>query len=72
MSEYKLLKPLLGWAKGELFTYEPKWCEWTHKSTGATYNTRGSIGNGEIAMLLDYCAFNLSTILAPKSGKKVK
>lgn len=49
---YRLKKPLLDFAKGETFTFDPEWNEWTRKSTGECYNYRDTIGNGEVAMLL--------------------
>lgn len=51
---YKLIQALLGWSKGELFTYDPKWQIWRRKKTGEEYHHRSTIGEGEIALLLDY------------------
>lgn len=51
---YKLKQPMLGWAKGEHFRLDTEWGEWTRRKTGETFNTRGSIGEGEIALLLDW------------------
>lgn len=61
-TELKLKYPLLDFKKGEVLTFDPKWCVWTRKATGETYDLRGSIGEGEIVMLLCYCKETLSTV----------
>ena len=64
MSEYKLLVPMFDWAKGELFTYDGEWNEWTRKRTGEELNLRGSIAQGEKAMLLNFAKHKqMTTVL---------
>ena len=59
-SKYKLLEPMLGWARGELFLLDTEWGEWTRKRTGETFSTRGSIKEGETALLLNYLSKQIS------------
>ena len=58
--KYKLLEPMLGWNKGELFELDTEWGEWTRKRTGETFSTRGSIKDGETALLLNYLSIQNS------------
>lgn len=51
---YKLKQPLLGWSKGEIISYEPEWNEWQRKRTGESFDYRGSVSEGEVAMLLSF------------------
>lgn len=60
---YHLRQPLLDWEKGEIFTFDAKWGEWIRESTGETFDYRGSIGEGEKAMLLNYAKDNLPTVI---------
>lgn len=54
----KLKEPFLGFAKGEHFTYDEEWWEWTRQRSGQKFNLRGTVGEGEIAMLLSYLLDN--------------
>lgn len=68
---FVLKKPLLGWATGEKLIYDPEWNEWTRKKTGESYDLRGSIGQGEIVLLLNCAAHNKYTsILEPTPTTK--
>lgn len=51
---YKLLVPVLTFKKGEQFTYDTEWGEWTRRATGDVFGTRNSIGEGEVALLFDF------------------
>ena len=59
-SKYKLLEPMLGWTRGELFVLDTEWGEWTRKRTGETFSTRGSTKDGETALLLNYLSMQIS------------
>lgn len=60
----KLKQRLLDFDNGEELIYEAQWGEWTRKRTGETYDFRGSIAEGETAMLLSYLKDNdLTSIL---------
>lgn len=64
LESYAIKQPLFGWAKGEVITYNSEWSEWTRKKTGICYDTRGSIAEGEIVMMLNYLRMNhLTSIL---------
>lgn len=68
---FKLQQPLLGWSKGEEFILDERWREWTRKKTGETFDLKGSIGEGEKAMLLDLLAArHMTSILTPKKDGK--
>lgn len=61
-------RPILGWEIGEQLVYDPTWCEWRRRKTGETFNTRQSIGDGEVTRLLNYARLNkLTSILELKS-----
>lgn len=63
--EYRLVKPMLGFAKGEQFT-RSDWAIWTRKRTGEDFHYRSDIGTGEIAMVLDYMREAKTTTILEK------
>lgn len=66
---YKLLTPLFGWAKGETLTFEPQWNTWIRKKTGESFDLRGSIGEGEVVIALNFLA-DMHTFLKSNEGDK--
>lgn len=64
MTEYKLRIQFGKWEPGTVCLYDPEWNEWTIKKE--TYNYRGSIGEGEIAMAFSaFVKYKMTSILEP-------
>jgi hypothetical protein len=63
MQQYILNIPLGTYHRqGDMFSYDPEWGEWT--CGDFTYDYRGNIRDGEMAMLLNFMASReLSTLL---------
>lgn len=73
IKHYILKKPLLGWSKGEHVKFDTDWGEWTRQKTGETYDLRGSIGSGEVALFFNALMNNkLTTIFEPVGAAKDK